>query len=37
MSRDRVLSGMLREGSKRARDVAGVTMDEVRRVARLEP
>jgi tryptophanyl-tRNA synthetase len=28
---------ILREGSKRARDVAGVTMDEVRRVVRLEP
>ena len=36
MSRDRVVK-MLREGSKRARDVAGVTMDEVRRVTRLEP
>lgn len=33
MSRDRVRG----EGSKRARDVAGVTMDEVRRVTRLEP
>jgi hypothetical protein len=28
---------VLGEGSKCARDVAGVTMDEVRRVARLEP
>jgi tryptophanyl-tRNA synthetase len=28
---------VLRAGSKRARDVAAITMDEVRRVARLEP
>ena len=36
-SRPADIVDVLREGSKRARDVAGVTMDEVRRVARLEP